>query len=191
MRARSLFGRCASTRADAVCVSFWPSLRTRSPVSVVDAWKRSRVCKYAPMSLRAWIEAGSMGLTVGAVCAPAATAASDTASVAGTSRSSFICTPSVGRRWRVGASRLAAPMSIHVDHSRSHAVQDAPRLMPKLEMKEMHGYISRTLACAALVVGATNAVSHGPQVAKELTGDSLNSLGIVDIALSYGSSSVA
>jgi hypothetical protein len=62
--------------------------------------------------------------------------------------------------------------------------------MPKLDVKEMHGYISRTLACAALVVGATNAVSHGPQVAKELTGDSLNFLGIVDIALSYGSSSV-
>jgi predicted porin len=50
---------------------------------------------------------------------------------------------------------------------------------------------SRTLACAALVVGATSAVAQSPQVAKEVTSDSLNFFGIVDIALSYGTGSVA
>src|SRR5688572_7975463 len=49
----------------------------------------------------------------------------------------------------------------------------------------------RTLACAALVVGATSAVAQSPQVAKEVTSDSLNFFGIVDIALSYGTGSVA
>src|SRR5688572_32132425 len=49
----------------------------------------------------------------------------------------------------------------------------------------------RTLACAALVVGATSAVAQSPQVAKEVTSDSLNFFGILDIALSYGTGSVA
>lgn len=50
---------------------------------------------------------------------------------------------------------------------------------------------SRTLAFAALALGAAGAAAQSPQVAKPVTSDSLNFFGIVDIALSYGTGSIA
>ena len=58
-----------SILADAVCCSFCPSARTRSPVTSVATCNRLSVCRYAPISLRAWIDAGSTALAAGAVCA--------------------------------------------------------------------------------------------------------------------------
>lgn len=49
----------------------------------------------------------------------------------------------------------------------------------------------RTLTLTAFVLGATGAAAQSPQVAKEVTSDSLNFFGIVDVALSYGTGSVA
>jgi len=49
----------------------------------------------------------------------------------------------------------------------------------------------RTLTFSALVLAAAGAAAQSPQVAKEVTGDSLNFFGIVDVALSYGTGSVA
>ena len=51
--------------------------------------------------------------------------------------------------------------------------------------------LRRTLAFVALVLGAAGVAAQSPQVAKEVTGDSLNFFGIVDIALSYGTGSIA
>jgi predicted porin len=51
--------------------------------------------------------------------------------------------------------------------------------------------IRRTLAYAALVLGAADAAAQSPQVAKEVTSDSLNFFGIVDIAVSYGTGSMS
>ncbi|MBS0452775.1 MAG: porin [Proteobacteria bacterium] len=49
----------------------------------------------------------------------------------------------------------------------------------------------RSLAFIALALGATAAAAQNAQVAKEVTSDSLNFFGIVDVALSYGTGSVA
>lgn len=50
---------------------------------------------------------------------------------------------------------------------------------------------SRTLSFAALVLGATGAAAQSPQVAKEVTSDTINFFGIVDVGLSYGTGSIA
>src|SRR5262245_47071971 len=82
-----LCGRWTSMAAHAVCCSFWPSARTRSPVSSLTTRKRCSVCKYVPMALRAWMEAGSTAGAAGAVV-PAGAGCAGTPGTATTSVSS-------------------------------------------------------------------------------------------------------
>lgn len=51
--------------------------------------------------------------------------------------------------------------------------------------------ILKMAACIALALGAASAAAQSPQVAKEVTGDSLTFFGIVDVGLSYGTGSSA
>ena len=72
MWARSLFGRSDLDRRRCPVLQFLAVGEDRSPVSSVDTWKRFRVCRWAPMSLNAWIEAGSTALAAAAAVAAGA-----------------------------------------------------------------------------------------------------------------------
>jgi len=106
MRARSLLGWAMSMTADAVCCSFWPSARTRSPVSSVLTRKRFSPCKWAPMSLSAWIAAGSTAgeLIVGGGAAACARASGGARAMASKSDASNPCFTRDLQKWTGWAS---------------------------------------------------------------------------------------